>query len=372
MNVWVTGMAWSTALGDGLAGVWRRLLDGHDGFEALPSEHPLRNPLAATVADPPAGMKPSARQRILAEGTLSRALADAGGPADAYPVLGTSFGALLDDEDGDLWQWAADVAAAVGLRRPPVAVSTACSSGSDAIAVGAAAIRSGAADVSVCGAADVVTPAKRLAHTALRTMSPTRLRAFDRRADGTLLGEGAGFVVLEREEAARARGAVPYAVLAGTGAANDGAGMTAPDPGGTGAELAARRCLASCGLTVEDVAVVNAHGSGTPANDSAESAALARLFGGCERPPVVFATKGALGHTLGATGALEAVAVVLALLDGRAPPIPGLDEVIEGFPLPVATGSASRLRPGAGLSLTLGFGGFITCLAFTPGQRHAH
>ncbi|MFD1544101.1 beta-ketoacyl synthase N-terminal-like domain-containing protein [Nonomuraea guangzhouensis] len=436
MNVWVTGMAWSTALGDGLAEVWRRLLDGDDGFREVPSEHRLRNLLAATLPDPPPELKPSARQRALAEGVLSRALADAGltpgrareswdggrspggargswggdgssGPAsgeargsggddgpsglapgrapdalewpsgvasgaevEPYPVLGTSFGAQLDDEDADLYQWAADVAAGVGLRLPPVAVSTACSSGSDALAVGAEVIRSGVAEVSVCGAADVVTPAKRLAHTVLGTMSPTRLRAFDRRADGTLLGEAAGFVVLEREESARARGAEPYAVLAGTGAANDGAGMTAPDPAGTGVDLSVRRCLAASGLGLDDIAVINAHGSGTPVNDAAESGALSRLFAGCAAPPVVFATKGALGHTLGATGVLEAIAVVLALHYGTVPPVVGLEDVPAGFPLPVPAGRPSGLRPGAGLSLTLGFGGFITSLAFTPGVRH--
>lgn len=387
VNVWVTGMAWSTALGDSLAGVWKRLLDGEDGFREVPSEHRLRNPLAATLFDPSPELKPSSRQRALAESTLSRALADAGlmprssdvggssgavpGVAvDPYPVLGTSFGAHLDDEDGDLYQWAADVAAAAGLRLPPIAVSTACSSGSDAIAVGAEVIRSGVAEVSVCGAADVVTPAKRLAHTVLGTMSPTRLRAFDRRADGTLLGEGAGFVVLEREESARARGAEPYAVLAGTGAANDGAGMTAPDPAGSGVGLSVRRCLAASGIAPDDIAVINAHGSGTPVNDAAESAALTRLFAGCAVPPVVFATKGALGHTLGATGVLEAIAVVLALHYGTVPPVAGLAEVLEGFPLPVPAGRPSGLRPGAGLSLTLGFGGFITSLAFIRGARH--
>ena len=431
VNVWVTGMAWSTALGDGLAGVWRRLLDGEDGFREVASEHRLRNRLAATLPDLPPELKPSARQRALAEGVLSRALADAGlapvgeagswgdggppgrapsrasdpfaglapartagsrgdggspglasdpvdrpaGPTsgagvDPFPVLGTSFGAQLDDEDATLYQWAADVAAGAGLRLPPVAISTACSSGSDALAVGAEVIRSGAAEVSVCGAADVVTPAKRLAHTVLGTMSPTRLRAFDRRADGTLLGEAAGFVVLEREESARARGAEPYAVLAGTGAANDGAGMTAPDPAGTGVDLSVRRCLAASGLGLDDIAVINAHGSGTPVNDAAESGALSRLFGGCGAPPVVFATKGALGHTLGATGVLEAIAVVLALHYGTVPPVVGLEEVPAGFPLPVPAGRPGELRPGAGLSLTLGFGGFITSLAFTPGARH--
>ncbi|MDF5755757.1 beta-ketoacyl synthase N-terminal-like domain-containing protein [Spongiactinospora sp. TRM90649] len=370
-NVCVTGMAWTTALGDDLPGVWDRLLAGDDGFREVPSEHPVRNPLAAVLDAPPLERRPSERQRAIAADALCRALDDAASPEDPLAVLGTGFGALLDDDDGDLYAWASDVRVRAGLRRPPVAVGTACCSGADAIAVGFELVRSGAAEVCVCGAADVLTPVKRLAHTALGTMSPTRLRAFDRSADGTLLGEAAGFVVLEPEDAARARGVRPYAVLNGAGAANDGGGLTAPDPAGIGAVLAARRCLAMGGLRPGEVTVVNAHGSGTPANDHAESRALARLFAGCRPRPVAFATKGAFGHTLGASGAIEAIALILALGARTVPPVAGLAEPLGGFPVPLPTTTPLPVLPGTGLSLTLGFGGFVTGLAFTPGERRA-
>ncbi|WUI03655.1 hypothetical protein OHR68_18170 [Spirillospora sp. NBC_00431] len=376
MTVCVTGMAWSTALGTGLSEVWHRLLDGESGIVEVPSRDRLRNRLAAPVIVPTAEQTAAARQGALAADTITRASADAGlvpfsrdpGPGgdrlddEPHVVMGTSFGAQLDD-DAPMDRWAAEVARELGMRRPPIVVSTACSSGSDAIAVGAALLRSGTARVCLCAGVDVLTPAKRLGHSALGTMSPTRLRAFDRRADGTLLGEGGACLVLETEESARCRGAVPYAVLHGAGTVNDGAGMTAPDPSGDSVVRAVRGSLTGTGFDVADVTVVNAHGSGTPANDAVETVSLARLFGGGHRP-VVFATKGAFGHSLGATGAVEAIAVILALRRGWAPPVHGLRDVVDGFAPPLPAGRPAAVGKGLGLSLTLGFGGFITCLAF--------
>ncbi|WP_344545797.1 beta-ketoacyl synthase N-terminal-like domain-containing protein [Actinomadura fulvescens] len=392
MNVCVTGMAWSTALGTGMTEVWRRLLNGETGITEVPSEHRLRSVLAAPVTVSTETPNPSARQRALAYDTMTRAWADAGfqtpdvPPGDdrrrgdrrrgdrlgghrlddePYVVVGTSFGAHLDDEDAPLDRWAVEVARDMGMSRPPVVVSTACSSGSDAIAVGAALLRSGAANVCCCAGVDVLSPAKRLGHSALGTMSPTLLRAFDRRADGTVLGEGGGCLVLETEQSARLRGAVPYAVVLGAGAANDGAGMTAPDPSGDSVVRAVRRSLTGTGFGLGDVTVVNAHATGTPANDAVETASLARLFTAKDRP-VVFATKGAFGHSLGATGAVEAIAVILALRDGCAPPVNGLRHGPDGFAPPIPTGRPASVERGVGLSLSLGFGGFITCLAFGP------
>ncbi|WP_207400952.1 beta-ketoacyl synthase N-terminal-like domain-containing protein [Actinomadura roseirufa] len=368
MTVCVTGMAWTTALGTDMTRVWSRLLNGESGITEVRTEHRLRNALAAPVAAPGGTRSPAARQRAIAADTIGRARADAGlvpGSPDEEPclVIGTSFGAHLDGEDAPLDRWAGEVARGLGMSRPPVVVSTACSSGSDAIAAGTALLGSGAADACLCAGVDVLTPAKRLGHSALGTMSPTRLRAFDRRADGTLLGEGGGCLVLETAESARRRGVTPYAVVHGAGAANDGAGMTVPDPSGEGVLRAVRAALAGTGFGLPDVAVVNAHGTGTPANDAVETASLARLFAGADRP-VVFATKGAFGHSLGATGAVEAIAVILALRHGWAPPVAGLRDVVEGFGPPIPAGRAAPVDKGVGLSLTLGFGGFITCLAF--------
>ncbi|MFP2928616.1 beta-ketoacyl-[acyl-carrier-protein] synthase family protein [Pyxidicoccus sp. 3LG] len=363
----VTGAAWSTALGHGLGDVWRRLLAGEHGFVEVDSPHRLRNALAAAI--PPPGDGPAPRLRRLAVETLGRALAEAGleagGPGTRF-VLGTSLGAWLDEpreRELPLHAWADEVARTVGAHEAPVCLSTACSSGSDAILVGAELIRSGAAEVCVCGGVDVLTPSKRLAHSALSTMSPTRSRAFDARHDGMLLGEGAGVLVLESMAHAQKRSAPLLAVFRGAGSANDAASMTAPDPAATGARLAMERSLSDAGVAPGDIGLVNAHGSATPANDRAEAEAFRAVFGAGPRP-LVFATKGAFGHTLGATGTMEAIALILALREGVVPPIVGLEQPEPDFPCPLPVGRPVRHEERIGLSLTLGFGGFDTSLVF--------
>ncbi|WP_162795001.1 beta-ketoacyl-[acyl-carrier-protein] synthase family protein [Nonomuraea lactucae] len=367
VEVRVTGMAWSTALGSGLDEVWRALLAGDSGIADVPSEHPLRNGRAAALPGLPLDKDPVERQVSLARGTLAAALRDAGLSAAGSrprPVLGTSYGPHLDTGDVSLLDgWSRDAVRGLGPLKTPVPVTTACSSGSDSLMVGAELIRSGEEDICVCGAADILTPAKRLGHSALGTMSPTTLRAFDAGRDGTLLGEGAAFLVLESGDSAVARGAPSYGRLAGAASSNDAAGLAAPDMSGDGVVRAVAGALRAAGRDAGDVAVINAHGSGTPANDLVECRAYGRVFAGPARP-VVFATKGAFGHTLGATGAIEAVALLLALRDGVVPPVHGLAAAMPGFPLPLPAGAAARFDGDLGLSVTLGFGGFNTCLAF--------
>ena len=365
----MTGLAWTTPLGDDLDGVWRRLLDGASGLRATPCGYPLRSPLAGTVPGPPGPA--TARQVDLAAATIRAAGERAGvDPADPAVrlVLGTSFGAALDEPGPRLSNWAKQAARRVGHPSDPVCVSTACSAGSDSLLVAAQLIRGGAARVCIAGGVDVVTDAKRLGHSALGTMTADRLRAFDVRHDGMIPGEGAAMLVLEPAAAARDRGATVLATLRGTGSANDAAGLTAPDRTGDSVVLAVRRCLADAGLNPTDVAVISAHATGTPVNDDVERASLGRLFG-AGTAPLVFATKGALGHSMGATGAIEAVCVVLALRDGRVPPLVDVDTVMSDFPLPLAVGAARTFTGSVGLSLTIGFGGFNTCLLFERARR---
>jgi 3-oxoacyl-[acyl-carrier-protein] synthase II len=367
--VLVTGMAWATTLGTSLDGVWRRLLDGETGMRDVPTAHRLRNGLAGPVDGAVADLV--ARQHAFTIDTVARALADAGSPDSPWLVAGTSHGAHLDDEEaGGLDEWVADAATELGITTPPVAVSTACSSGSDAIMVGAQLIRAGVTDVCVCGGADVLTEVKRLGHSALGTMSPTSLRTFHPDGDGTLLGEGAAFVVLESAESCARRGVSGHAVYRGAGSSNDASGMTAPDPSGDGLLLAVHRCLADGDADLDDVTVVNAHGSGTPTNDAVEARAYSRLFA-TGAQPAVFATKGAFGHTLGATGAIEAIATILALRDRLVPPVCGLAEAPDSLPLPIPVGGPLPVKSGIGLNLTLGFGGFNTCLAFEAANPDA-
>jgi len=361
-------MAWATPLGDSLDGVWQRLLDAETGLVAIPHKVRLKNSLGAPCAWPPADQPADSRMLDLGVATVRRALDDARLPGlgAAELVIGTSLGAFLEGEpqSAPLHRYADLIAAALGAQRQPIALSTACSSGSDAILVAAELLRAGAAERVVCGGVDVLTTTKRLAHSSLGTMSTTTLRAFDVRHDGTLLGEGAGFIVLETLDAAAARARTPLALLRGVGSANDAAGMTTPDAAGLGARLAIERSLADAGITPDDVGVFNAHGSATPLNDATEAAALRAVFGADAGTPIVFATKGNFGHSLGATGAIEAIATLLALRRGQVPPVYGLERVDPALRLPVAMGAPIAICARYGLSLTLGFGGFDTSLVF--------
>jgi 3-oxoacyl-[acyl-carrier-protein] synthase II len=359
-------MGWVTPLGDTLDSVWGRLLAGESAFAHVPDRWRLRNELAALIPDVPFDLPPTIRLHQITQRALDLTIKDRRlEPSDVRDlcfVLGTSLGAYLDSPEENvvpLNLWASEVVAAIGSEAEPIVVSTACSSGADAIAIGFELIRSGRAERCVCGGTDVLTSSKRLAHSTLGTMSPTRLRAFDLRHDGTLLGEGAAFLLLEAE----APGLTPYGILCGTGAANDAVGLTAPDQSGVGAREAIQRSLAVSGLQPEEIGIINAHGSGTPLNDSTETEAFRMVFDG-RAAPKLFATKGNLGHSLGATGAIEAVATILAINAGKLPPIVELECPCTDIPFELVRGRPSPHNAAMGLSLTLGFGGFDTSLIF--------
>lgn len=373
-SIWITGMAWSTAIGSTIDTVWESLLEDDSGIIEVSASLPLRSNYAAPVHDIPLEWPVCKRHHQLTVNTLCRALEDAGiAPDDPclFPVLGTSFGPHLDmGEVSSLSEWSIKAVKDTGCSNDPITVTTACSAGSDAILIGQALLRAGAADVFVCGGVDVLTLGKRLGHSRLGTMSSNRLRAFDVRHSGTLLGEGAAFLVLEPAARARSRGARPHGVIAGAGSSNDAASAVAPDSSGRNVVLAIRRALQSAGLKPEEVAVVSAHGSGTQVNDAVEVQAYRQLFSKRPSPPVIFATKGAFGHTLGATGAIEAITILQALKTELAPPVHGLREVVPDFGLPIPSKLPMQIDAGAGISVTLGFGGFNTCLVF-QGPREA-
>jgi 3-oxoacyl-[acyl-carrier-protein] synthase II len=368
MKLPVTGMSWTTPLGDDLELVWDRLLQGETGIAPVPHTVRLRSDLAAAVNSTPLDLPPSERLLLMAKSALERALSAARlDPADPQLrlIVGTSLGAYLEDtsQRKSLYSWARELGETSGVATPPIAVSTACSSGSDAILIGAELIRTGLARYCICGGIDVLTVSKRLAHSSMGTMSPTMLRAFDLRCDGTLLGEAAAFVVLQAPEDVDK----PLGFLRGVGSANDATGMTVPDAEGWGGRLAIEHSLADAEINAEDIGLINAHGSGTPLNDASERATFAQVFGGRGKP-LVFATKGNFGHSLGATGATEAIALLLALRSHRVPPIIGLEQPDPKFPLPLAHPTATSCTARFGLSLTLGFGGYDTSLIFEVDQ----
>ena len=256
----------------------------------------------------------------------------------------------------------AAVAMAHDLRGPVFGVVSACAAGAHAIGMALRSLRAGDADVIVAGGAEAaLTPLAKAGFGALDATSDTGIsRPFDARRDGFVMGEGAGFLVLETRQHADARGATILATLGGYAATGDAHHLTAPRESGEVAAEAIRLALADAGHSATDVAYVNAHGTSTPLNDAAETAAIKLALGDHATAIPVSSTKSAIGHLLGAAGAVEAVATVLALRDRIAGPTtgwgerePGLDlDYVPDSPRPLA--AQGRL---VALSNSFGFGG---------------
>jgi 3-oxoacyl-[acyl-carrier-protein] synthase II len=249
-----------------------------------------------------------------------------------------------------------------GLQGPVFGVMSACAAGTHAIGTAARMIQHGDADAVVTGGSEAaLTPLTRAAFASMSALSPTgNSRPFDARRDGFVLAEGAGVLVLEDGEKARARGAKILGTVRGYGATGDAHHLTAPDEAGRGGAKAIKMALRDAGLQPEDIAYVNAHGTGTPLNDRAETAALKLAFGEAAAHVPISSTKSATGHLLGAAGAIEAVATILALRDRIAPPTLHWEEAEEGLDLDYVPNQARPLdtdRAAIGLSNSFGFGG---------------
>jgi 3-oxoacyl-[acyl-carrier-protein] synthase II len=256
------------------------------------------------------------------------------------------------------------------LKGPSFAPLSACAAGAHAIGEAVELIESGRADAVVAGGSEAgLVPLARAAFRALDALSDSGIsRPFDVRRDGFVMGEGAAVLILEDGERARERGANVLAYVRGYGATTDAYHLTAPDKDGAGAAEAIRIALADAELTPADVVYVNAHGTSTPLNDRAETKALKAALGDAAKDIPVSSTKSAIGHLLGAAGAVEAVATILALRDRIAPPTLGHEEPEEGLDLDYVPGKARPLdidgKPAIGLSNAFGFGGHnaVLCL----------
>ena len=271
-----------------------------------------------------------------------------------------------------------------GLQGPSHTVVSACAAGSDAIGEAMRVIRDGDADAVVTGGSEAaLTPLSLSAFAAMGATSASgRSCPFDARRDGFVMGEGAGVLVLEDAELAEARGAEVLGEVLGYGASADAHHITAPEPTGGGAARAIERALRDAGIDPAEVSYVNAHGTSTPLNDKSETGAIKAALGeDVARGVPVSSTKSAIGHLLGAAGAVEAVATVLALREGVAPPTLNyeepdedcdLDYVPEGpRSLVAANGHEGEERTDArrliAISNAFGFGGHnaVLCLAGT-------
>ncbi|MBI1735057.1 MAG: beta-ketoacyl-[acyl-carrier-protein] synthase family protein [Candidatus Rokubacteria bacterium] len=264
---------------------------------------------------------------------------------------------------------ASRLAATFGIEGPSATVQTACTSSAQAIGEASRAIARGTVDVALAGGADcIVSPIEMQLFCLLGVMSKrndapeSASRPFDAHRDGFVMGEGAGFLVLEEAEHARRRGATVVAELAGYGSFCDAYRITDEAPDGRGAIRAMQAAIASAGLDASDIDYVNAHGTSTPMNDRVETAAIKQVFGRHAARLAVSSTKSMIGHTISAAGAIELIAAVLAVRDGQVPPtinyeVPDPDCDLNYVPN-VAIGAPLR----AAISNSFGFGGHNDCL----------
>jgi 3-oxoacyl-[acyl-carrier-protein] synthase II len=267
---------------------------------------------------------------------------------------------------------AGQIAIRYRAQGPSLCVATACAVGNHAIGEAWRAIRDGDADVILAGGTEAgIVPLGYVGFMNMKAMSrlneePARAsRPFDRDRDGFVMSEGAGVVLLEEYEHAKARGARIYCELRGYGSTTDAHHVTAPAPGGIGAARCIRRALETAGLHPEDVDYINAHGTSTPANDPAETQAIRTVFGAHADRLMVSSTKGVTGHLLGAAGGIEAVATCRALYEGVVPPTANLETPDPECDLDYVPLVARRVPIRVALSNGFGFGGTNAVLAFS-------
>lgn len=372
----ITGRGWITALGSGIEPVMDRLLAGDTGISPARriDASGLRNDhcgeVAASVPD-----EPRERIAVLLRQAVTNALDDAGLDAAQFNergaiVLATSFGTIFHNADGPvaLDDVLGETLRAIGLTIEPIVISAACSSSTEALGLGHDLIAPGRCDRVLAIGVDVVDRYKMAGHSSLSTMSPDTCRPFDVAANGTILGEGAAAMILEAPAAVAQRGGTSLGRLLGVASTTDTAGATSPDPDGTGAIRVLTEALSRAGRTAADVGYVNAHGSGTPVNDAMEIKAFTRVFG--EAGPLVSSTKSAFGHTLGATGLMEAIVALEALRRRCAPPTVGLVTPADAAnDLHLVRGRSERIATDrtCALSVTYGFGGANSALVLNVG-----
>lgn len=319
----------------------------------------------------------AARLLIAAAEDLTARAALAADPGRLAVVVGTALGGVEELERalgadrsprraaGALYDGPASALARnLGARGPVLTVSTACASGATALEVGAGLLRDGRADLVVAGGYDALCRFVLRGFNALRSLTPERVRPFDRRRSGLLLGEGAGLVLLARDADAP-RPALGR--LLGYASTSDGAHIAAPDPAGAGLETAIRAALARAGLGPDAVEFVSAHGTATPLNDRIEAAVLRRVLGRRADQVPVNSIKGGLGHTMGAAATLEAIMCLLAARHGLIPATLGLEEPDPECPADHVTHAPRPARLRVSLSTSLGFGGCNAALVLEGG-----
>ncbi|HMD48925.1 MAG TPA: beta-ketoacyl-[acyl-carrier-protein] synthase family protein [Bryobacteraceae bacterium] len=250
-----------------------------------------------------------------------------------------------------------------GITGPTYTISTACSSSNHALGQAFWLVRSGVARMAIAGGSEAVFSMGFLkAWEAMRVVSPETCRPFSRDRRGLILGEGGAMLVLEPLESAQARGAKIYGEMAGFGMSSDAFHITQPSP--DGAARAMRAALADAGMEPSEIAYINAHGTATPANDATETAAIRKVFGAHAEKLAISSTKSMHGHALGAAGALEAVATLLALDRAVLPPTANYNQPDPECDLDVIPNQARHAQVECALSNSFAFGGLNAVVAF--------
>ena len=414
-RVVVTGLGLVTPLGCGVDETWTRLLDGKSGaglitrFDA--SDMPCKIACEVPGKDEEAGFNPddwvaAKEQRridtfiLYSMAAAAQALKDADwAPEDEEEqcrtgvMVGSGIGGLPSIEEASVTLHekgprrigpffipgslinlcSGQIAIKYGFKGPNHSVVTACSTGAHAIGDASRLIMFGDADVMVAGGAESALCRLGIAgFAACKALStgfndePERgSRPYDQDRDGFVMGEGAGVVILEEYEHAKARGATIYAEVRGYGLSGDAYHITAPAPDGDGGFRAMQSALKNAGMVAGDVDYINAHGTSTPLGDEIEVKAVTRLMGDAAASATMSSTKSSIGHLLGAAGAVEAVFCVLAMRDQVAPPTINLDNPNVETPLNLAPHEPVKREIRAAISNSFGFGGTNASLVFS-------
>ena len=395
-RVVVTGLGVVSSIGIGWRPFWDSLLAGRSGIRKIryldTSEYPTQYGGEVVDFDPRQFM-PEAVARRLGRGSQFAIAATAMALEDAKLAdseareklrIGICLGTTMADIQAletinDAWvtygekkiptplvtrypscTMSANVAAHLNLTGPNLMIPTACSAGNYAIGYAMDLLRTGRADAMIAGGAD---PFSRIAFTGfnrLFALAPERCQPFDRNRQGTMIGEGAGTLLLERFESARARGATIYAEVLGYGLSCDGSHMTIPEVDGVTRVM--RKALQDSGIEPEDVDYISAHGTGTPANDRTECSAIRSVLGSHTDHTPVSSIKSMLGHTMGAASALEAIACVLACQLDRIPPTVNHEEDDPECSIDCVPNDSRNHKTRIALNNSFAFGGNNACL----------
>ena len=414
-RVVVTGMGIASPLGVGVSHVWKRLIEGHSGISGIQSFDVSDSPAKVAGQVPPGtktdgglnlaewipvkDIKKMDRFIHLAIVAAVEAVEDSGWKPQTEEdqwasgvMIGSGIGGLHTIYEGSLLVASGKgrrlspffipaslinlasghISIRYGFKGPNHAAVTACATGVHALGDAARLIMLGDADVMIAGGAEAaVNPlgiagfcASRALSTAFNDNPTAASRPWDRDRDGFVMGEGAGIVVLEELEHARARGAKIYAEIVGYGLSGDAHHITAPAEGHEGAFRAMKAAFKNGGLSPEDVQYVNAHGTSTPLGDDLELEAVERMFGDHASKIAMSSTKSATGHLLGAAGAIEAVFSILAIRDNVAPPTLNLENPSRDSAIDRVALQAQDRKINVALSNSFGFGGTNASILF--------